>query len=358
MPAPLTARAAQLRHDGAISQVTTTYGTIRADVSSGRNNPAHTAELHLPAYSAVQWEKITTALAGRPGLLTALRAGTLPAELADPAHTAGLPLAPAPGEITTGCTCRTPGTACLHAASLAHEVTAQIQQRSGLLLLTLRGLTPARLIARLTPPASPHPHNPSPATRAKTSTPGPRNSPDASAQRPDTFLPSKPDQEFLLTDAALRARQLLDGQPLIADPLIDAVRTLAAPHGQARLTAVASRADRTPAETKHILLAYRHNGPAGAHTAAHPDNSDIDAGLARETLHTVATRRTTGGELRLDNGHITDLGAGIQLRFGPDNRWHPYTTSPTGHFIPAPGADTSATTAYEAARRARRQRGR
>ena len=54
-------------------------------------------------------------------------------------------------------------------------------------------------------------------------------------------------------------------------------------------------------------------------------------------------------------GTITDAGAGVRLRRGPDGRWHPFTLA-RKQWWPADGANASAGTAYQAAARARAAR--
>jgi hypothetical protein len=63
----------------------------------------------------------------------------------------------------------------------------------------------------------------------------------------------------------------------------------------------------------------------------------------------VRRRRTFAtGELSADAGTITDTGAGVRLRMGPDGRWYPFTLA-RKQWWPANGANASAGAAYQAA---------
>jgi hypothetical protein len=58
------------------------------------------------------------------------------------------------------------------------------------------------------------------------------------------------------------------------------------------------------------------------------------------------------GELLVEAGTITDSGAGVRIRLGPDRRWYPFTLA-RRQWWPASGANASAGAAYQTAVRAR-----
>jgi hypothetical protein len=65
-----------------------------------------------------------------------------------------------------------------------------------------------------------------------------------------------------------------------------------------------------------------------------------------------AQRALPLGDLVMTRGTITDHGAGLRVRLGPDGRWYSFTHA-RGEWWPAVGAAPSAGAAYQAARRAR-----
>lgn len=164
---------------------------------------------------------------------------------------------------------------------------------------------------------------------------------------PDTGL-----LELLAADAAGRATAMLAGsttQP--EDPLIDAVRLLASSAGAPHTTRAAQLTGIPEDDLRRLTLAYRHGGTAGvsAARAATPCGTTDMAAAVDE----IRTRRAfAAGELSVDAGTITDTGAGVRLRLGPDGRWHPFTYA-RKQWWPAHGANASAGAAYQAAVRAR-----
>lgn len=158
--------------------------------------------------------------------------------------------------------------------------------------------------------------------------------------------------ELLTADAAARASAMLSGSASeTEDPLIDAVRLLATAAG-AQHTAVAARLAGIPEDDiRRLVLAYRHGGTPGvaAALAATPCSTEDMAAAVDE----VRRRRAFAvGDLTVEAGTITDAGAGVRLRLGPDRRWYPFTFART-QWWPAAGASTSVIAAYQAAVRAR-----
>ena len=141
------------------------------------------------------------------------------------------------------------------------------------------------------------------------------------------------------------------GPPNTMDPLIDAVRLLASAAGAQHAPQAAALTGLPEDDLRRLVLAYRHGGTAGvasARTATPCGATDLAAAVDE-----VHSRRTFAiGELSVDTGTITDHGAGVRLRLGPDGRWYPATFART-QWWPAAGASTSAGAAYQAAVRAK-----
>ena len=170
-------------------------------------------------------------------------------------------------------------------------------------------------------------------------------------------VPDKGLLELLAADAAGRATAMLAGStmltedPLTENPLIDAVRMLATASGTRHTTQAAQLTGIPEDDLRRLVLAYRHGGTAGvsAARAATPCGTKDMAAAANE----VRRRRTFAvGELSVDAGTITDTGAGVRLRLGPDGRWYPFTLA-RRQWWPANGANASAGAAYQAAAHAR-----
>ena len=163
---------------------------------------------------------------------------------------------------------------------------------------------------------------------------------------------------LLVSDAAGRAAAMLASAGLGAaaaeeagDPLIDAVRILVTPEGAAHAGQAARLTGIPEDELRGLVLAYRHGGTAAVSAAvgATACSADEMDGAVRE----VRKRRGLAvGDLEAGSGTITDPGAGMRIRLGPDGRWYPFTSA-RDRWWPAPGADPSPGAAYQAALRAR-----
>jgi hypothetical protein len=169
---------------------------------------------------------------------------------------------------------------------------------------------------------------------------------------------------LLVSGAARRAAAMLAGAPADSgagpgaaaaddpgDPLIDAVRILATPEGAPHAGRAARLTGMPEDELRGLVLAYRHGGTAGVSAAVGATGCPADEmdGAVRE----VRKRRGLAvGDLAAGSGTITDPGAGVRIRLGPDGRWYPFTAA-RDRWWPAPGANPSPGAAYQAALRAR-----
>jgi len=165
-------------------------------------------------------------------------------------------------------------------------------------------------------------------------------------------VPDKEQLDVLAADAAARAAAMLAGNDtVIDDPVIDAVRLLASASGTPHTTRAAQLTGIPVDDLRRLVIAYRHGGAAGV-SAAHEATACGPEEMST-AVDEVRRRRTFAvGELSVDIGTITDAGAGVRLRLGPDGRWHPFTLA-RKQWWPAGGANASAGTAYQAAVRTR-----
>ena len=164
---------------------------------------------------------------------------------------------------------------------------------------------------------------------------------------PDTEL-----LELLAADAAARATAMLAGGAGQAqDPLIDAVRLLAGTAGAPHTARVAELTGVGEDDLRRLVLAYRHGGTAGVAAARAATPCD-DAEMAAAEGEVRRQRALAVGDLSVEAGTITDPGAGVRLRRGPDGRWYPYTLA-RAQWWPARGAHACAGTAYQTAVRTR-----
>lgn len=163
--------------------------------------------------------------------------------------------------------------------------------------------------------------------------------------------------KLLVADAAGRAAAMLAGRDrdqAEEEPLVDAIRILATPDGAPHVARAARLTGMPEDELRQLILAYRH-GEAGGVAAAvgasacPPEELDTAVGEVRRN------RGLAVGELDIGAGTIADPGAGVRIRLGPDGRWYPFTFA-RDRWWPAPGADASAGTAWQAALRVRSRR--
>ncbi|MFI7336673.1 hypothetical protein ACIBUY_01870 [Streptomyces sp. NPDC050085] len=325
------ARGGNLLGRGALGQLNAEAGRFLATVADKGTGRAHRAEVRIPALDEEQWSAVVPALEPWHAVL---RDGAVPHELADPARTAGHRIAPDARDLVLACTCRPRRLPCAHVAALLQHLSARLTATPAL-LLTVRGLSLSRILRRLAP--------------AQAVSPGPAP--------PSGSVPGE-DVDLLVGDAARRAGLLLGGaaEAPSTDPLTDAVRVLATPAGLPRLGHLAEHTRRPTAQLLQALLAHRYAGPAAAHTVVHPP-ATLSRKALREAVAEVESARRTAGRIDATvEGRITDEQAGIELRRGPDGRWHPFTRGPSGDWAPAPGAAAGARAAYEAARTAHQQR--
>ncbi|GAA2243021.1 hypothetical protein GCM10010145_06820 [Streptomyces ruber] len=348
---------------GMVGPVTAAPGALRAKVEGSAPRP-YDSTVRLRVLTDAQWETLLDTIAARAGRTAALLDGEMPADLVDDARAAGVPLLPEPGELDPECSCPDWGHPCKHAAALCYATAAHLDS-DPFWLLTLRGRTKDAVLTALrtrrralTGAASPVGSAPGsrgvPARAAFTSWDGTfappasepaENPPGAAAPEavppPLTSTPP-PDASFTLDDlgtltqdTARRARRLAAGHTasLVSTPVEDAVRLAASGIGEARFHHLVRAAGLPPLDFARLVRAHRHSGPAGVATARAsltPDPAAMAA--ARTALTSPDTADGTAGTppLRVWRNRLTVDVEGIQIRLGPDHRWHPYVREGRG----------------------------
>ncbi|WP_310726196.1 hypothetical protein [Streptomyces sp. N2A] len=330
--------------------------------------------------SAGEWERIETTIAARPDAVAVAGTAAISDQLADPTHTAGIPLIPGPQDITHTCTCTptTTDTPCAHTVAVGFLLAERLRTAPAP-LFTLRGRAHHHLKKRLRVPPAPaglrgaalpaptsltpatpasRPAIPAQSTKRVVPIPEPADL-DLDGLRPvltgplappPAPLPDIPAMGTLTADAAHRAGLLLDTNelPVCPDVGSDLARLVALPHGAPLRQATMDYLGLDLVGMGHLSLAYAYGGPAGATTYLKPLTVDHDI-LARAQAAIQPLRPAPMATVECENNRLTDHAAGIQLRYGPDGRWYPYRAR-YGLWQPADGPSADPARAYRAAR--------
>ena len=332
-------------------------GKISGIITSRHSEPTR-ATIRTTPFNQREEQTLIAALARSRHKDTLLK-GQLPAELADPAQTGNIPIAPTAAQLTFTCSCQQ--APCQHTAALGHAVTRRLQT-SPSLLTTLRGLPPHRLTdlphlpaTPTTPTPSKENNHPGPPQRptgpyvaahqayqnrkdGHPSTPPPRREPagDDKAQFTQMTLPEPPAPapslewlHHLTTEAARQAQQLLTGNALLeTDPITHAVHLAASLPAKELTEDVAYRTGLELPAFRRLLTAYALAGTAGVHTArySHSDDPHI---LQQAAAAIDPLRPDTSTPLTITDNRITDPTADLEVRHGQDGHWYPFVA--TGH---------------------------
>ncbi|MCX2922939.1 hypothetical protein [Streptomyces sp. NEAU-W12] len=333
------------------------------------------------------WDRVETAIRARPDATAVAGTAAVSDLLTDPAHTGGVPLVPGPEDISHTCTCapEAAGAACPHSVALGMLLAERLRTTPAA-LFTLRGRPHQHVKKRLrasgaapggagapmhgppvsgTPPAvaiPPQAQTPAPPSLPAPPIPDPvdlgltgaRPVPTGALAEPPAPLPAAGALDALAADAAHRAGALLDGQepPACPGPGSDIARFLALPHGAPFRQAAMDRLGLDIVGMGHYRLAHTHGGPGGAAAYLEPFTVDHDV-LADAQARIQPLRPAATAPVVCEHNRLTDDAAGIQLRYGPDGRWHPYR-APYGVWQPVPGPSADPARAYRAARTAGR----
>ncbi|MCX4404247.1 SWIM zinc finger family protein [Streptomyces sp. NBC_01764] len=344
---------------GMVGPVTVAPGVLRAEVE-GSNPWPYDAAVRLRVLTDAQWDTLLDSIAARASRTASLLDGEMPADLVDDARAAGVPLLPEPAELDPECSCPDWGYPCKHAAALCYATAAHLDN-DPFWLFTLRGRTKDAVLAALRARRQAHTDAMSPtgddaprdqgvpAHEAFTSWNGaftppaphtaesvPGEGDTAPAPLTTTPPPGAPftldDLEALTRDTAQRARRLAAGHTasLTATPLDDAVHLAASGISEDWFHRLVRATGLPPLDFARLVRALRHGGPAGITTARTPLTPDPAAMAAARTALTEPDNtdnpEDTGGtpRLRAWRNRLTADDEGVQIRLGPDNRWHPY----------------------------------
>lgn len=355
------------------------FATAKFTLPDGR---AARARLLVEELTAAQWDRVEAAIAARTPATSAIDD-----DLADPRHTAGIPLLPSAQDLSHHCTCtQAPIGPCAHTLAVGLLLAERLRTAPAP-LFTLRGrpyqhikknprtanssgphasaASSARVPAAASVPALDPPptlsdtgHVPVIPAQQPAPMPEPADLDLTGASPvlagplppPPAPLPGLPAQNALVADAAHRARALLagTGQPSGPDTGSDLARFTALEHGAPFRQAAMDHLGLDIVAMGHLTLAHTHGGPAGAAVYLHRYAVDHDV-LARAQAGIQPLRPAPNATVEWEDNHLTDHAAGIQLRYGPDGRWHPYL-APYGTWQPVPGPAADPAQAYRAAR--------
>lgn len=109
---------------------------------------SHLAEVRARQLSTEEWDRVLSLIASSAARTAALLDRSLDEALLDEASSAGVNLLPEPSEITTACSCNTPGSPCKHAAAVLY-IMADSFDEDPFDLLEFRGLDGHAVIERV-----------------------------------------------------------------------------------------------------------------------------------------------------------------------------------------------------------------
>ncbi|MEV5501721.1 SWIM zinc finger family protein [Nonomuraea fuscirosea] len=302
---------------GQLGPITVSPGRLAAVAESEYDTVVRVEQLGDAA-----WERFLDQVAAKSGHIAALLDGDMPHDLVEAAEYAGVPLLPAVGDLEPECGCPDWGHPCKHAAALCYQASWLLDADPFVLLL-LRGRGERDLVEALqgrdAPAPSTRPALPGvPVALAYAAgVPALPDPPPADVPRTlPTWAPA-PGVDVaalagLAASAAARARELLlRGRLPELTEHQDHVR-LAAEHdlGLGGLPDAA-------------VQAWRYGGTDGLdalETAWTPPRRDV---ARAQALLEAAWEEETRPEVRIWRNRWT-LGS-LQLRYGRDGRWYPFT---------------------------------
>lgn len=376
------ARARTYARKGAVGEITVRPGLISARVQGSRRTP-YRCEIHVPELADAEWDRLFEGWSGAAEqVLPELAHGRLGPQAYDFARRAQVELVPQPGQFTYHCSCPDWGDPCKHAAALAYVFARRLEQHADALLVLrgrelvdvctevavryheaeqaaleeeaaersaaeeqARGVPAGEAFARAREagglPALP----PLPASAA-----GHREPADLTARLTAGESVDPTVLRLLAADAARRAADAYacavgvaspepgapaapDGGDLVArlwldaDPWHDTVRRAAGDTDPYLVGRLMNSSDQARAQLARASVAWRHGGPSAlaALDGEHVPGPENEA-AAREQLAGIRIPgRVAPPRLQRTRGRLRLVGEDLELRWGPDGRWYPYT---------------------------------
>ncbi|WP_199444111.1 SWIM zinc finger family protein [Umezawaea beigongshangensis] len=321
--------AQQLRHGrkyartGYVGAITVSPGRLAASVRDYEDDTAYRTVVTLSPLSDAGWDRFLDQVATRAGHIAALLDGDVPHDLVSAAADAGVRLLPEIGDLDPDCTCPGWELPCKHAAALSYQV-AWLLDEDPFVLLLLRGRTRDELLDELHGRDAPvSAARPVPAAEAFAAPraalpdppppPPPPTEPAATPAVPPAEGVDPAVLEVLASHAALRARDLLTGEPA-STTWQDTVR-LAALHPRvlARLPELDLPA-RAWTFGGRVALDVLETSWTPARTELARARAALAAGWDGDD----------GPDFDVRGNRWTAAGHGVQLRLGRDGRWYPY----------------------------------
>ncbi|KUJ69027.1 SWF or SNF family helicase [Streptomyces albus subsp. albus] len=378
-------RGRRQAREGAVGAVAVRPGRITAMVRD-RDGTAYRSDVLVRELDPAAWDRLLGVVADRAGHIAALLDRDMPPHLVEDAAAAGVDLLPGIGDLEPECGCEA-WDHCPHTAALCYQL-ARLLDQDPFVLLLMRGRGERELLAELQARSAAHGAREVAATEADSAEaagvsaaeafatgairPGLPAPPAAPADATVPALAGGADPapgldpaalEFLVADAALRARRMLAealrpdhaSAPLPAALTVwqDAVRMLAGADPGAPLTAritgrLAAGCGRDRTDTARAARAWEYGGSAALAVLEQEWAPDAEAlARARSQLAAAWADEDRPPELRASGNRWTGPGGEVQLRYGPDGRWWPYRKE-RGRWWPAGAAESDPAAALAA----------
>ncbi|MGC5360830.1 hypothetical protein ACPXCE_03940 [Streptomyces sp. DT24] len=217
---------------GTLGQVNISAGLAHGRISTGKAGATVQPRLGVTEVAPDRWTRIYRAIAERPDVTEAIASGRFVDVLTDPATTAGVPLAPRPGDLSFSCTCGPRGVVCPHTAAIGYSVADRLRKNPGI-ILSLRGgsMKSLRAALGLRPTAAPVPGTVVPASGSTTPSAVPdagtpevrdQGTPGSDPAGPGTGMPAH--EAFSRWNDRAGAVPGPPREPLTGAPLLDTLR--------------------------------------------------------------------------------------------------------------------------------------